>query len=394
MVYRIQPKRHSMARHFAASFTRILVLTLLVSFAMAYFLELQEDVAFLLTVLAISAPVAALLAWLNVRAWKRLDWFTPMPQEYFLTMVDEGLIIESNARGFASYIPWKGFSFRYRGGVLMLCHMGVLRSIASLHGLPKERQEEILSTLRRYSGGEAVHGTFSPQQAAAPFARAAAVELPPLPVVTLPPPVPVAATTEAVYSNSPEQWQEYVRLVQRPGKLACGLLLASVSVAGFFSAFDATLEGSLLSGAFFFGLAAYFVYRLGRPGRRGLPRIPGALRLTFTRNEQFEQTEQGAWGRYRLPEAAGSRLIRLPHSYCLLKENGLPGFIMDAAGELPAELSRYTAEPAPRNGLRALAALLLLALGLLAGHLLAGEAQDAPCCEDCCELEPWDEEAP
>ncbi len=324
-----------MVRHFVASFTRILVLTLLVSFAMSYFLDLQENIAYFLTVLAFSAPVAALFARLNVRAWKRLDWFTPTPQEYFLTMVDEGIIIESNARGFASYIPWKDFSFRYRGGVLMLCSMGMLRSIASLNGLPRERQEEILSSLRRFAGAEARHGAFSPQQAAAPFARAAAAELPPLPVVLLSPPVPVTATTEAVFSNSPEQWQEYVCLVHRPGKLVCGLLLASTAVAGFFSAFDATLEGSLLSGAFLFGLAAYFIYRLGWPGRKGLPRIPGAVRLAFTRTEQFEQTEQGAWGRYRLPAVEGARLIRLSHSYCLLKENGLPGFIMDAAGELP-----------------------------------------------------------
>ncbi len=367
MVYRILPKPRSAARHFFSHFARVFLGAMLISLGFNLFMGI-EGTSYLWIALWVSILAAALFAWLSVRAFRRLDWFTPTPSPYFLTLVEEGLVLESLAKGFSLYMPWKDLTFRRYRDILYLFYCGAYRAALSLHGLPAERREAMLADLRHHAGKqEATHGLFAPDKAAAPFAVAAGDTPPPLPTATLPPPVPLEAATEVPYSNTEQQWTECLHLSARPGKLACGLLMACVAVSGYMAAQDIVQEGELLAAWFPLAVGAYCLYRLARPGRTRTPRVPGRIRLDVTRREFYERTEQGAWGRYRLPAVSDARLITLPHGRVLLKHNGLPSLLHDAVADLPPALAAYPSAPAPSNRLRALAAALLMGLGMLAG---------------------------
>ncbi len=389
MVYRILPQRHSRLRFFLHAFLRLFLISVLVAMAFVWLIDHEMDFAFRV-VAPLAALYAALLAWLGMRQWTRIGWFENSRRESFLTIVEEGLVIESLHKGFAVYMPWKGLTYRCQGVLLQIFYHGVPRSIISLKGCSSELRARILADLRRYTGGrQAVHGLFTPEKAAAPFApaaaspaaaaAAAAAGLPPVPAATLPPPVPVVATTRMVFSNTLEQWRGLVRYSQRPGKLVAGILLAAVFCCASLSACQVVDDGRLGSGAFFFFLSLYLVFRLALPGRMRGKRLHGAVEYAASQTEFFEYSTQGAWGRWRLPSVdEGAKLVRLPHGWCLIKENDLVALEVDAEGEAPPPaLAHYPVEPAPRNRLRTVAALLLMGLGLVAGYTYASWPTEA-----------------
>ncbi len=372
MVYRVQPARRRRAVFFLYAFAAAFLLL------SPLLLMLLELVWALLLVLPL---LAALFAWLILRQWERLDWFTPEPPAYFLTMVDEGLLLEIPARGFSLYMPWRYVQYRHLGNVLHLVYRAVPVAVLSLRGVSRARREEILSRLY----------FFTRQKSASPLAdsrHVSGLPLIPRPSV-LPPPRPVAEVTHAAYSNTSEQWLQAVRFLSRPGRVVCGVFFALIAALGFLAGYVATLAFTateltlieclnLLFGCFLVLCGAfYLLVKLALSGRSDRLRIPGPVWLSFTRSEVIEQMELGAWSRSRLPSPHDEPLVYLRDCRFLWLGEGRI-LLLDAGADLPPALEPYTPSPAPGNRLRVVLASLVLALGMLAGYgytLLPSEAE-------------------
>ncbi len=367
MVYRVQPMRPSRVRVFLLAFMLQLLLVALLSLAFCCLMALDSAVS--IGIVAGGSLLSALIVGVKtLRLLERLDWFSATPREYFLTLVDEGLVIESPVRGFTVYVPWQGLTCRSYGSLLQVFYRGVSRAFLSFHGVARERRAEILQELKRRSGAHpAQHGLFVPEQAAAPYAPAAAASAPAVAVPTLPQPAPMGEATEATYSNRPQQEREARSLLLRPGRLACVMIGGVNALLGALAVF-LLMQGEADSTPYFFIICAIlFILVLARPGWARVKLVPGTIHSSFTSTEYIERTEQGAWSRFRLPEEG--KLVRLPHCWCLFKGEKLPFLLLDAEGEeLPPALARYPRETAPRNGLRVLLSTLCLLLGALGGY--------------------------
>ncbi len=348
MVYRILHTPHSRVTFFLRHFGWALLPAPLIVGAACCFFDASSASHFAL--LCGAALVGALVvAWKTLRRWEQLDWFTTRPRELFLTMVEEGLILESPEKGFTHYLPWQGLSYRRQGVVLILSYRGVPRALISFNGMARERQEEILRRLQHFTG--------------IPSAPQAAV-------ATLPMPEPLGTAASADYSCTEQQRREALQFRLRPRRLLfalCLLIMTYVSALASLLLF----EGEELPVAILFALFALVIgYRLLWPFWRRLRLVPSALRCTFTPTEYYEQGAYGAWSRLRLPEEGS--LVRLPHSWLLSNKKKLAVVLLDASGEeLPPPLSRYPQQKAPRNHLRACLVALGLLLGAAAGALVS-----------------------
>ncbi len=367
MVCRIVPKPHSCAVYFWRAWAFYFLLICLFSLAIEWWLDGPREDSYAGGAAAF-ALAAAIIAWIVVRSWARYGWFSGERRECFLTMVEAGLLIEAPAKGMSLYLPWKGLSYRRSGDMLLISTHGALRSIVSVGGIPREKRATLLAGLREHAGqGQARHGLFAPEKAAAPFAAAPAQDkLPALPPAPVPPPTPVTSSSAALFSNTPAQWKEYLRFAHRPDWLACAFCLACI--AGL------SLTGGVLawaedwgSAVFMFLFATYLLCKLGCPGRRQRS-APGPIRVELTRTELIERWDDGSWARFRLPEAEAASLVRLPHVWCLQRRNELGSFLFDAGDEPPPQLAPYRREPAPRNRLRVALGLLVALLSGVSGY--------------------------
>ncbi len=376
MVYRIQPKPYKQSSFILRSFVWLLLLVLLV--AALFFCVLGMCAPYLLIFVAVfSALMAFYAAWLMSRPWKRMDFFNPAPQPYFLTVVDEGLVIESPAKGFTVYLPWQGMSYRFfhGGRMLYLFSQGVPRSLISLNGVAPERRAALLADLQAH---------MQPAKAAPATPQADVSSpgdaLPPVPVPMLPPPTPLGTPLVATCSDTEAQRRELNRLLFRLDALTCGTMLVVLLGVGTIVGREFA-KGDELSWfvVLFFTLgAAYFLRRIMLPGRR-TPRCPGVVCQSFTQTEYLERLPDGGWARFCLPDAAGGGyLVRLPQSWCLYKPNGLAMLVTDASGDAPPPaLAHYPVKLTPRNALRGVAAVLILLCGWMLGWYFTDGAPQA-----------------
>ncbi len=378
MVYRIQPKPHSRVKHFMRIWWVYFLLSFLFSIGLESLLDAprRDSYGELAVVMGL---ITAACAWLNVRAWARLGWFSGEPCECFLTMVEEGLILEEPAKGLSFYLPWKGMSYRCRGGVLMLFTDGAMRFLVSVNGLPRGKRSAILSGLREHAGpSQARHELLAQQNEAEPFASASARgELPPLPsdCAPIPPPSPIMAGSSASFANMPRQWNEGIRLLLRPDWCVC--LLIWLAIAGFsLLAGMLAWEGEYLSGGGVLFVAAFLISRLGRPGTKRHRSVPGSICMEVTATELIERWKDGSWARFRLPAPEKARLVRLSESWCLLRDHELGAFLFDAKPPLPPQLAAYRRENAPNNGLRVAFSVAVSFFCAALGYFLVGFPQE------------------
>ncbi len=382
MVHRIVASPHSRVQYFWRTFCIYFVLMCLFSLALDWLLDEPREESYA-GYAVIFAFFSAFIAWLSVRSWVRYGWFSPQPRECFLTMVEEGLLIEVPSRGLSFYQPWTGLSYRRSADMLLLFTNGALYSIVSVKGLPGEKLAAILADMRRYTGqGQARHGLFAPEKAAAPFAAVpAGDELPPLPPAHVPPPISVLATSPVFYANTPTQWKEYLRLALRPDWVGCLFHLAVIAGLCFVGGVLVWTEDGGFA-VFMFLFAFWLLCKLAYPGRRQRS-IPGSVRMEVSRTELLERWENGAWARFRLPAEEAASLVLLPHVCCLRRRNELGDFVFDVDGELPPPLAAYRCEPAPRNRLRVVLGLLLALLsGALGYGVLAYLDEPSPVTRD------------
>ncbi len=348
MVYRICHAPHSRWRYFLRRFVVLLAWMLVFCLLCMLLFSVIRWQVWAFVALPLLMLGAAFASWLILRRWNRVDWFTPTPRAVFLTMVPEGLLIESPARGYTVYLPWQGLSWRCSGHVLRFFYHGMLRSMVSFYGLPRERRLAVLESLRAHAGMQEA------------------------PAVLLPPPAALQPEERLFYSNNAQQRREYVRYAARLDTVRCAVVMVLVAYLSVALGWELTRSQRWEILLFFSVGLIYFCRHLCRPGRSFLSHLPGGIRLRFASSEFCEEMEQGAWGRYRLPAPAEGALVRLPHSWLLLRERGLPLVLADAEGELPPPpLAVYPLTSAPRNRLRTLITLSLLLGGVLTGFLCA-----------------------
>ncbi len=387
MVHRIQPKPHSRLKFFLRVWGFYAFLIILVSFAFDA-LEGAPDAEFDGLRLAVLLLLAAGCALLNLRGWARIGWFSPTLRESFLTVLEEGLLIEAPEKGWSLFLPWAGLAYRKRGEMLLISSRGALRAILSLNGIPAARGHAILESLRVHTGqGSPRRGLFAAEKVAAPFAPAVQKEaLPPLPMALVPPPTPIVASTPAFYTNTPRQWKECLGLMLRPDWFLAAVFVTAIAFLSLLSGMLAWGEewGSAVFMALF---ALYMGCRLVFPGSRRQSSVPGPTRMELTSTEIYERWDDGAWARFRLPAVEKSCLWRQPHVWCLRQEKDPTSFMFDVDSPLPPQLDRYRREEAPGNGWRAAMALLLMLLcGAVGYYVVDFPGDDSVIAQDFCAL--------
>ncbi len=366
MVHRLLPQPLSRKKFYLRSFVRLALLITLFSVGGVCALGYSQSWSCMILV---SLLCSAYLAWSITRQWTRFDWFSTERREIFLTTVEEGLIYENPRKGTTIYLPWRGLNLRCVGNTLQILCLGALRCLLPLNGLAPEHRERLLADMREHIGRAQ-----SAEPATPPHNPG---ELPPVAAATLPPPAPMLPAAYVPYSNTDEQWKECLHYTARMNVWTVAILMLAALIMGTGAGILLTRpepDWLCLCVALIAGLVGVIV--LGRPGWRRVPRVPGTIHLFLTKDEWFEQTGQGAWGRYRLPLAAEGQLVRLPHSWCLLNKKGLPALLADARGNAapPPALAHYPTSTAPRNRWRVLLVLLMMFGGLLGGHWVASPA--------------------
>ncbi len=397
MVYRIPPHRHSQGRVFWRTFAYYAIIYTLLLFAVSYMMpylagEGRAEIGWLhgLWLVGVALVFAAFNAWRVLRGLKRQEWFEP--REIFLTMVDEGLIIESPARGITSYHPWRYVQVAHGGGMLQISDAGVPLGAIGTDGLSKEQQAELdAASPRSCPKREAGRlGAFAPENAAAPFApqppspqpKRHADEPPPLPhefVSPIAPPALEGVRVSLRSSHTPQQVREMSRLHFRPSWGAAAFVIALIAFCGF-TISSYWFEGLYLGMLLFAVLAFYFFKRLIFPARR-LPFSKAGSLVSFSDTRLLNVSDDGSWVRCPLPPLADTRLVRLESGWSLLRWGKAPCLAVDLLGNAtPPVLDRYPRVECPRNTLRGALAVILFCAGLVGGiwlGTLPDEAQKA-----------------
>ncbi len=394
MVYRIPPHRHSPWSVFRRTFLILLLVYELWFFTAFYLINYcfppEADSWWVpgwwlfFAIFLLALVVAFNVTYQFIRSLRQLNWFAP--REAFLTMVEEGLIVESPSRGTSVYFPWNGLRLRAAAGGMLQLQTPIGNMVVGINGMSAARQKEVVATLRRFLGTrkKPIHGVFDPSQAAAPFAPklAAAVppDLPPLPQRHISPPALEGVRATLTRSRTRLQQRELWALAMRPGALfvlfSCLMVAAMAFEAGALAVSEDWEE------AFFIAILLYccfwFIRRIGCPGNRRMLQVPSPSRLLLTQAEALECHENGAWSCAPLLPAAEGRLLRMRHSWYVMKDGLLPMWEVDAEGDTPPPvLERYPRMAAPRNGWRGLLVTAVALLAFIGGCWFASRPTEA-----------------
>ncbi len=361
MVYRIHPRRNSRLAFFLRNFLPLLCLVLACALTLSFLIGWPQTAGEYAQFIILPGGGCALIAALLLRFWQRKGWFAPQPPAYFLTLVEEGLLVETPARGEAAFFPWPGLRFRCQGDMLQLFFAGALVGLLSLSGVARARRKAILARLheqQRLALATPKLPPLLPREG-----------LPALPRPTLPPPASEPGACSLIFSNSEAQWKACLHLAQRPGRLVCGVLLLAVVILGY----QAGACGAGLPGGLLLALALCLLGKMLWPGLRSNRRVPGPMHYTLGRHECCEQLGQGVWCRWRVPAAEGARMVRLPQSYCLLQDQSFSFHMFDRVDELPPALAALPQVTAPSKRPRAALGCALLTASVALGYLVGYE---------------------
>lgn len=271
---------------------------------------------------AFGSGLAACALVLALLLYRRLPYRS---QAFFLTITEQGILMEIPASGIKQYRPWASFRGmqRQKSGLLLMFAQFAL--LVPQRDLRPGQVDALEATIRRC---ERCHGA--------------------------PMPPPHSDAPAHPYSARPEQQREWARCLCPPRRLtACALLLCSFGAGVYADKLPLTLIAGLL-----------LLWECGRflmPTRRIRERTAQTRRFSVCAGHLRTTLEDGTWA--LAPTTMFTRARRLPHG---ILYNGQSGVAFMADEPLPGLPDvRGTLHPLRRGLIAAL--LLLSAAALLYG---------------------------